>query len=78
MNNTRQLTELYKVDITKITNIDITSIGLLEVFGKLTITIHLKGNSIKEFTFISPVPKQEIIKWLEDNNLLDKATLRKF
>lgn len=34
MNNTRQLTELYKVDITKITNINITSIGLLEVFGK--------------------------------------------
>ena len=33
MNNTRQLTELYKVDITKITNINITSIGLLK--GKL-------------------------------------------
>lgn len=78
MNNTRQLTELYKVDITQITNIDITSIGLLEIFGKLTILIKLKNKSIREFTFVSPVPKQEIIKWLEDNNLLDKATLRKF
>lgn len=78
MNNTRQLTELHKVDITQITNIDITSIGLLEIFGKLTITIHLKNKSIKEFTFVSPVSKQEIVKWLEDNNLLDKATLRKF
>ena len=51
MNNTRQLTELYKVDITQITNIDITSIGLLEVFGKLTITIHLKGKSVMENRF---------------------------
>ena len=48
MNNTRQLTELYKVDITKITNIHITSIGLLEIFGKLTITIHLKNKSINQ------------------------------
>ena len=78
MNNTRQLTELHKVDITQITNIDITSIGLLEIFGKLTILIQLKNKSIKEFTFVSPVSKQEIVKWLEDNNLLDKATLRKF
>ena len=71
MNNTRQLTELHKVDITQITNIDITSIGLLEIFGKLTILIQLKNKSIKEFTFVSPVSKQEIVKWLEDNNLLE-------
>ena len=54
-----------------------TSIGLLDTFGKLNIQIHI-GDEIKALEFISPVPKQEIINWLQKDNLIDKATLIQF
>lgn len=54
-----------------------TSIGLLDIFGKLNIEIQI-DTQMEEIEFISPVPVKEILKWLEENNLLDKATLIKF
>lgn len=77
MNNKEKLEQLNKLDSTKITNIEMTSIGLLDTFGKLNIQIHI-GDVIKTLEFISPVPKQEIINWLQKDNLIDKATLIQF
>lgn len=77
MTNIDKLNQLNQLDITKITEIKMTSIGLLDVFGKLCIEIQIDNNNV-EIEFLSPVPKQEILKWLEENNLLDKATLIQF
>lgn len=78
MTNIDKLNQLNQLDITKITEIKMTSIGLLDVFGKLCIEIQIDNNNNVEIEFLSPVPKQEILKWLEENNLLDKATLIQF
>lgn len=77
MTNIDKLNQLNQLDSTKITEIKMTSIGLLDVFGKLCIEIQIDNNNV-EIEFLSPVPKQEILKWLEENNLLDKATLIQF
>lgn len=77
MTNIDKLNQLNQLDITKITEIKMISIGLLDVFGKLCIEIQIDNNNV-EIEFLSPVPKQEILKWLEENNLLDKATLIQF
>lgn len=77
MNNEDKLNQLYQLDSTKISEIKMTSIGLLDIFGKLNIEIQI-DTQIEEIEFISPVPVKEILKWLEENNLLDKATLIKF
>ncbi len=77
MNNEDKLNQLYQLDSTKISEIKMTSIGLLDIFGKLNIEIQI-DTQMEEIEFISPVPVKEILKWLEENNLLDKATLIKF
>ena len=77
MNNEDKINQLYQLDSTKISEIKMTSIGLLDIFGKLNIEIQI-DTQIEEIEFISPVPVKEILKWLEENNLLDKATLIKF
>lgn len=77
MNNEDKLNQLYQLDSTKISEIKMTSIGLLDIFGKLNIVIQI-DTQMEEIEFISPVPVKEILKWLEENNLLDKATLIKF
>lgn len=77
MNNEDKLNQLYQLDNTKISEIKMTSIGLLDIFGKLNIEIQI-DTQMEEIEFISPVPVKEILKWLEENNLLDKATLIKF
>lgn len=77
MTNIDKLNQLNQLDSTKITEIKMTSIGLLDIFGKLCIEIQIDNNNV-EIEFLSPVPKQEILKWLEENNLLDKATLIQF
>ena len=53
-------------------------VGLLDVFGKIEIDITYNNNSKKELVGISPVDTNEIKRWLEENNLLDKAKLYKF
>lgn len=75
--NNEKLNQLKQLDINKISEIKMTSIGLLDVFGKLNIELQI-DDKIEEIEFISPVPIKEILKWLEENNLLDKATLIKF
>lgn len=75
--NDEKLNQLKQLDINKISEIKMTSIGLLDVFGKLNIELQIE-DKIEEIEFISPVPIKEILKWLEENNLLDKATLIKF
>lgn len=77
MNNEDKLNQLYQLDSTNISEIKMTSIGLLDIFGKLNIEIQI-DTQMEEIEFISPVPVKEILKWLEENNLLDKATLIKF
>lgn len=77
MNNEDKLNQLYQLDSTKISEIKMTSIGLLDIFGKLNIEIQI-DTQMEEIEFLSPVPVKEILKWLEENNLLDKATLIKF
>ena len=77
MDNNMKLKQLKQLDVDKITEIKMTSIGLLDIFGKLNIEIQI-DTQMEEIEFISPVPVKEILKWLEENNLLDKATLIKF
>lgn len=77
MDNNMKLKQLKQLDVDKITEIKMTSIGLLDIFGKLNIEIQT-DTQIEEIEFISPVPIEEISEWLEKNNLLDKATLLKF
>lgn len=77
MDNNMKLKQLKQLDVDKITEIKMTSIGLLDIFGKLNIEIQI-DTQMEEIEFISPVPIEEISEWLEKNNLLDKATLLKF
>lgn len=58
--------------------IEIRTIGLLDVFGKIEIDITFKNNSKKHLLGISPVQIQDIKKWLEKDNLYEKAKLYEF
>lgn len=58
--------------------IEIRTIGLLDVFGKIEIDITFKNNSQKHLLGISPVQTQDIKKWLEKDNLYEKAKLYEF
>lgn len=74
----KPLEELRSIDVTQIIDIEMTSIGILDTFGKLVIQIYKDDNTRTEITFLSPVPIKEISKWLEDNKLLDITTLMKY
>lgn len=76
--NIKELQRLYDIDTTQINNIELTSIGLLDSFGKLEIILQIKDNTRKGFSFISPVPTEHIIDYLTKTNLIDIATLRKY
>lgn len=64
MDNNMKLKQLKQLDVDKITEIKMTSIGLLDIFGKLNIEIQT-DTQIEEIEFISPVPIEEISEWLE-------------
>lgn len=68
----------YMLDNKNIKEIKMRKVGLLDVFGKIEIDITYNDNSKKEFVGISPVDTNEIKRWLEENNLLDKAKLYEF
>lgn len=68
----------YMLDNGNIKEIKMRKIGLLDVFGKIEIDITYNNNSKKELVGISPVDTNEIKRWLEENNLLDKAKLYEF
>lgn len=68
----------YMLDNENIKEIEMRKVGLLDVFGKIEIDITYKDNSKKELVGISPVDTNEIKRWLEENNLLDKSRLYEF
>ena len=68
----------YMIDNENIKEIKMRKVGLLDVFGKREIDITYNNNSKKELVGISPVDTNEIKRWLEENNLLDKAKLYEF
>ena len=68
----------YMIDNENIKEIKMRKVGLLDVFGKIEIDITYNNNSKKELVGISPVDTNEIKRWLEENNLLDKAKLYEF
>lgn len=68
----------YMLDNENIKKIEMRKVGLLDVFGKIEIDITYNNNSKKELVGISPVDTNEIKRWLEENNLLDKAKLYEF
>jgi hypothetical protein len=78
MNNTEELKQLYKIDVDKVTKINMTSLGILDTFGKLVVSLYMEDNVTEELTFISPVPVKDITNWLKENNLIDQTTLREY
>ena len=68
----------YMLDNENIEKIEIRTIGLLDVFGKIEINIIYKNKSKKELVGISPVDRQKIVQWLEDNKLYDRAIMYEF
>lgn len=68
----------YMLDNENIKEIKMRKVGLLDVLGKIEIDIIYNNNAKKELVGISPVDTNEIKRWLEENNLLDKARLYEF
>ena len=68
----------YEIDNENIKEIQMRKIGLLDVFGKIEIDITYQNNSKKELVAISPVDIEQIKKWLQTNNLIEKARLYEF
>lgn len=66
------------IDNKNIKSIEIRTIGLLDVFGKIEIDIIFKNNSKKHLIGISPVDTTQIQEWLKKDNLFEKAKLYKF
>ena len=68
----------YMLDNKNIKNIEMRTVGLLNVFGKIEIDITFKNNSKKYLFGVSPVDTQAIKEWLEKDNLYEKAKLYQF
>lgn len=66
------------IDNKSIKSIEIRTIGLLDVFGKIEIDITFENNSQKHLVGISPVDTEKIKEWLENNNLYEKAKMYSF
>lgn len=72
------LKTFYCLDNENIKAIEIRTIGLLDVFGKIEIDITFNNNSKKHLVGISPVDTNQIKEWLESNKLYEKAKMYKF
>jgi len=70
--------KLHNINTTNISYIQIRTIGLLDVFGKMLIDISYNDDTTECIELISPVPINVITEWLERNNLFDKTKLYKF
>lgn len=68
----------YMLENENIKEVKMRKVGFLDVFGKIEIDITYNDNSKKELVGINPVDTNEIKRWLEENNLLDKAELYEF
>lgn len=66
------------LDNQNIKSIEIRTIGLLDMFGKIEIDIIFKNNSKKHLVGISPVDTTQIQEWLKKDNLYEKAKMYKF
>ena len=66
------------LDNENIKEIEMRTIGLLDLFGKIEIDIKYNDNSMKKLVGISPIDRNDIKKWLKTNNLYEKAKLYKF
>ena len=66
------------IDNKNIKSIEIRTIGLLDVFGKIEIDIIFKNNSKKHLIGISPVDTTQIQEWLKKDNLYEKAKMYRF
>lgn len=70
--------KLYSIDLTDIKEVQIRTIGLLDVFGKMIIDVSYNNGAENSVEIISPVPVDIVKDWLNKNNLLDKTVLYKF
>lgn len=68
----------YMLDNENIKEIAIRKVGLLDIFGKIMIDIKFNNNSEMHLVGISPVDTSEIKRWLEENNLYEKAKMYEF
>lgn len=68
----------YMLDNKNIKAIEIRTVGLLDVFGKVEIDITYNNDSKQNLVGISPIDTDEIKRWLEENDLLEKTKLYKF
>ncbi len=66
------------LDNKNIKSIEIRTIGLLDIFGKIEIDITFKNNFQKHLVGISPVDITQIQEWLKKDNLYEKAKMYKF
>lgn len=66
------------LDNKNIKSIEIRTIGLLDMFGKIEIDITFNNNSKKCLVGISPVDTTQIQEWLKKDNLYEKAKMYKF
>ena len=68
----------YMLDNENIKDIQIRTIGLLDVFGKIEIDITYNNNSKKYLVGISPIDTEQIKEWLQENKLYEKAKMYQF
>ena len=73
--NSKTLDLINTDDVDKI---EIRTIGLLDVFGKMEIDIFYKNDTIEKLVAYSPVDTNLISNWLEKDNLYEKAKMYKF
>lgn len=66
------------LDNKNIKSIEIRTIGLLDVFGKIEIDIIFKNNFKKYLVEITPIDTALIQEWLKKDNLYEKAIMYKF
>ena len=70
--------KLQNLSIKDIKEIQIRTIGLIDVFGKMIIDVSYTNNKSKSIEILSPIPVDVIKDWLDKNNLLNKTILYKF
>ena len=78
MDKQKLSTILDAVKVEQIKSIQLRTVGLLDVFGKIIIDIEYIDDSKQSIEIQSPVPVDIITKWLDTNALLDKTVLYKF
>lgn len=68
----------YMLDNKDIKEIEIRTVGLLDIFGKIIIDITFNNNTKKRLVGISPVDTAQIKEWLEKDMIYEKAKMYNF